>query len=105
MPGTSGTAFSVFLPFGEEPDNQRLRRQRTSAAAAESPSEPSEIYAPGPFIEHQYAVNSLNIARRFAVVAAMVLAALEFTGLWIDGDAFAVRPVTISNSEAVTHLL
>lgn len=53
-PGTSGTAFSVFLPFGEDPDNQRPG-DKGQATAAESPSEPSEIYAPGPFHQHQYA--------------------------------------------------
>lgn len=53
-PGTSGTAFSVFLPFGEGAENQGPG-VKGHAAAEESPSEPTEIYTPGPFHHHQYA--------------------------------------------------
>ncbi len=54
-PGASGSAFSVFLPFGEAAKNQGSTDSREGTAAEEPPSEPSATYAPGSFLQHQYA--------------------------------------------------
>jgi PAS domain S-box-containing protein len=54
-PGASGTAFSVFLPFGEAAENQGSTDSREGTTAKEPPSQTTEIYAPGPFHQHQYA--------------------------------------------------
>ncbi len=55
-PGASGTAFSVFLPFGEAANDRGSSESGDASAAAEGPSsEPSETCAPSSFLQHQYA--------------------------------------------------
>jgi PAS domain S-box-containing protein len=54
-PGASGSAFSVFLPFGQAAENQRSNNGVEGAAADEPPSGSTEIYTPGPFHQHQHA--------------------------------------------------
>jgi PAS domain S-box-containing protein len=53
--GASGTAFSVFLPFGEGVEDQPPSDDRTGATAGEPGGESSEACVPGPFLQHQYA--------------------------------------------------
>jgi two-component system CheB/CheR fusion protein len=53
--GASGTAFSVFLPFGERVEDQPSSDNGAGAAAGEPGSESSETCVPGPFLQHQYA--------------------------------------------------
>jgi PAS domain S-box-containing protein len=54
-PGASGTAFSVFLPFGEAAGDQGSSENGEGFAAEEPSSQPSEALAPGSFLQHQYA--------------------------------------------------
>jgi signal transduction histidine kinase len=55
-PGASGTAFSVFLPFGEVTENDGSNDGGEDIRAEEPQSEPStEMYTPGLFSQHQYA--------------------------------------------------
>ena len=57
-PGASGTAFSVFLPLGEEARNRESDNGGQGAAADQPPSETAEIYTPGPFTStstHEFA--------------------------------------------------
>ena len=59
-PGASGTAFSVFLPFGDAAEDQGSTDGREATTAEQPQSKPSEIYTPGPaqplrLNQHQYA--------------------------------------------------
>jgi PAS domain S-box-containing protein len=54
-PGASGTAFSVFLPFGEEARNQESNDGGKDSVADEPLNETNEIYTPGPFYQYQLA--------------------------------------------------
>jgi two-component system, chemotaxis family, CheB/CheR fusion protein len=54
-PGASGTAFSVFLPFGEAANDRGSSESGDASAAAEPSSEPSETCAASSFLQHQYA--------------------------------------------------
>src|SRR5208337_4574346 len=40
-----------------------------------------------------------------AVMAAMVLPARQFAGLWVDGDALAVGPVSVLDAERIAHFV
>ena len=53
--GASGTAFSVFLPFGETAEDRPSSDDRTGAASGEPAGESPETCAPGSFLQHQYA--------------------------------------------------
>lgn len=53
--GASGTAFSVFLPFGEAAEKQGSNNSEEGTAAGQPPNETTEMYTPGPFHQHQYA--------------------------------------------------
>lgn len=53
--GASGTAFSVFLPFGERVEDQPSGDDGVGAATGEPVGASSETCAPGPFLTHQYA--------------------------------------------------
>lgn len=52
-PGASGTAFSVFLPFGESRDDRRSGARQDQNPAAKRDDASSKSYAPGEFLEHQ----------------------------------------------------
>ena len=45
-----------------------------------------------------------SIRGGFAVMAAMVLAASQLAGFWVDGDALAVGPVAVLDAERIAHL-
>ena len=51
------------------------------------------------------AQKSALISRRFAVMAAMILTALEFAGRRIDLDALAITPMTLTHMHRVLHRL
>jgi len=53
--GASGSAFSVFLPFGERVEGQPSGDDGAGTATGEPVEEGSETCAPGPFLTHQYA--------------------------------------------------
>lgn len=53
--GASGTAFSVFLPFGETAEDRPSSDDGAGAVTGEPTGESSETCAPGPFLQHQYA--------------------------------------------------
>ncbi len=53
--GASGTAFSVFLPFGETTEERPSSNDDAGAATDEPARENSETLASGPFLQHQYA--------------------------------------------------
>jgi PAS domain S-box-containing protein len=54
-PGISGTAFSVFLPFGETTEGRPSSDGGAGAATGEPAGETPEACAQGPFLQHQYA--------------------------------------------------
>jgi PAS domain S-box-containing protein len=54
-PGASGTAFSVFLPFGKSAGDQETTDSGEGTTTEEPQREPAETYTPGPFHQHQYA--------------------------------------------------
>ncbi len=55
VPGASGTAFSVFLPFGDAATDQGSSESGDASAAEEPSSEASETSASVSFLQHQYA--------------------------------------------------
>jgi two-component system CheB/CheR fusion protein len=55
VPGASGTAFSVFLPFGEAATDQGSSESGDASAAEEPSRETSETSASVSFLQHQYA--------------------------------------------------
>lgn len=54
-PDASGTAFSVFLPFGDVAEDEGSTDGGEGTKADEPQKEPSEVYTPGLFHQHQYA--------------------------------------------------
>ena len=54
-PGASGTAFSVFLPFGKQHTEDRSIDNGEGITTAPPPSDSSEMSTPGLFLLHQYA--------------------------------------------------
>jgi PAS domain S-box-containing protein len=53
--GASGTAFSVFLPYGEAAQEPPSSEDGAGATTGEPVGEGSETCAPSPFLQHQYA--------------------------------------------------
>ncbi|MGA8085707.1 MAG: ATP-binding protein [Terracidiphilus sp.] len=53
--GASGTAFSVFLPFGERVEDRPSSDDGVGTTTGEPAGESSETCVPGPFAQHQYA--------------------------------------------------
>jgi len=53
--GASGTAFSIFLPFGETVEDRPSSGDGTGAKTGEPAGEGSEACTPGSFLQHQYA--------------------------------------------------
>jgi PAS domain S-box-containing protein len=53
--GASGTAFSVFLPFGETAEDRPSSDDSAGAATGEPAAESSEAFVPSPFLQNQYA--------------------------------------------------
>ena len=53
--GASGTAFSIFLPFGETVEDRPSSDDGTGATTGEPAGESSEACVPGTFLQHQYA--------------------------------------------------
>jgi PAS domain S-box-containing protein len=62
-PGATGTAFSVFLPFGEAAGDQGSSKKGEGSAALEPTSETSETSPSVSFLHHQYARVPLSIPR------------------------------------------
>ena len=79
----------------DPPTAGKALRQRNRRAS------PPQL-APGSFLSTNTR-ESRSIPRRFAVMAAVVLPAVEFARFRIDSDAFAIRPVTVSHGQAVAH--
>jgi two-component system CheB/CheR fusion protein len=53
--GASGTAFSVFLPFGETAEERPSSDDGAGVATGEPAAESPETCVPSPFFQHQYA--------------------------------------------------
>jgi PAS domain S-box-containing protein len=53
--GASGTAFSVFLPYGEAAEERPSSDDGAGTTTEEPSGESSETCAPSPFLQHQYA--------------------------------------------------
>ncbi len=53
--GASGTAFSVFLPFGETAEERPSSDDGAGVATGEPAAESPETCVPSPFLQHQYA--------------------------------------------------
>ncbi|HEY2469735.1 MAG TPA: PAS domain-containing protein [Terracidiphilus sp.] len=51
--GASGTAFSVFLPFGESHEDRHAGSRKDPKSAAKPRAEIKENYVPGQFLQHQ----------------------------------------------------
>ena len=105
-PGASGTAFSIFLPFGEELFGEGSIDRGKGVASIRPLSPPyGDLYAPAHSTSSTFSRDSRSVASRFAVMAAMVLSSREFSGLRIDSDTLAIRPMAVPHVDGVTHLL